>query len=408
MCGSGARWCARADAIFDVPDLHVLDVVDDDQDRLVLTVESDQVEAGCPSCGVLAASHGRRSRLLHDAPCFGRVTMVRWLKRVWRCREPLCPIGVFSETHQIAPPRSVLTVRAVRWATDALAHDDTTVSALARHIGVLVSLVVYRRLQTAAFKSIQLASTLAQVARRGREVIDGLYTQPARLTNQTDDQDRAEGPAAAEDGWHEILWPDQPAIPQVIDVPRVLHTAERAGTVIKLRVGSGETLSEGAVIAVCGGKTGPELDQQVLKALTIGDERTFEQDPALPLGLLADIALRALSSAVNDPTTAVQAIDAIDGLLRVLATRDLDIGQVAGKDGTIRVVLVLPTWHDCLAAALDDITSLPFLSPSVSRRIRRLLDDLATITTPDRRPELETYRRPILGKDEQVALDRRP
>jgi transposase len=136
MCGSGARWCARADAIFDVPDLHVLDVVDDDQDRLVLTVESDQVEAGCPSCGVLAASHGRRSRLLHDAPCFGRVTMVRWLKRVWRCRERLCPIGVFSETHQIAPPRSVLTVRAVRWATDALAHDDTTVSALARHIGV--------------------------------------------------------------------------------------------------------------------------------------------------------------------------------------------------------------------------------------------------------------------------------
>jgi transposase len=43
---------------------------------------------------------------------------------------------VFSETHDIAPPRAVLTVRAVRWAADALAHDDTTVSALARHLGV--------------------------------------------------------------------------------------------------------------------------------------------------------------------------------------------------------------------------------------------------------------------------------
>jgi transposase len=62
--------------------------------------------------------------------------MVRWLKRMWRCREPACPTGVFSETHDIAPPRAVLTVRAVRWATDALAHDDTTVSALARHLGV--------------------------------------------------------------------------------------------------------------------------------------------------------------------------------------------------------------------------------------------------------------------------------
>jgi hypothetical protein len=103
---------------------------------LVVTVESDQVQTGCPSCGVVAASHGRRPRMLHDAPCLGRITMVRWLKRMWRCRELACPVGVFSETHDIAPPRAVLTVRAVRWAADALAHDDTTVSALARHLGV--------------------------------------------------------------------------------------------------------------------------------------------------------------------------------------------------------------------------------------------------------------------------------
>ena len=136
MCGSGARWCARADAIFDVPGLHVLKVEDDAEGRLVVTAESDQVETGCPSCGVIAASHGRRPRILHDAPCLGRITIVRWMKRMWRCREPACPTGVFSETHDIAPPRAVLTVRAVRWATDALAHDDTTVSALARHLGV--------------------------------------------------------------------------------------------------------------------------------------------------------------------------------------------------------------------------------------------------------------------------------
>ena len=47
--------------------------------RLVLTVESGQLEAGCPACGVLAVGHGRRVRMLHDAPCFGRVTLVRWL-----------------------------------------------------------------------------------------------------------------------------------------------------------------------------------------------------------------------------------------------------------------------------------------------------------------------------------------
>jgi transposase len=83
----------------------------------------------------VAGAHGR-VRLLHDAPCFGRVTLLRWLVRIWRCREPACPAGTFSQAHELAPPRMALTVRAVRWAVDALSYDDTTVSALARHLGV--------------------------------------------------------------------------------------------------------------------------------------------------------------------------------------------------------------------------------------------------------------------------------
>jgi transposase len=140
MCGSGARWCARADAIFDVPDMHVVDAGVDDQ-RLVLTIESGQLEAGCPACGVLAVGHGRRVRILHDAPCSGRVTVLRRLVRMWRCREPLCPTTTFTESHDLAPPRMVLTIRAVAWATSALSNDDTTVSALARHLGGLAHLL---------------------------------------------------------------------------------------------------------------------------------------------------------------------------------------------------------------------------------------------------------------------------
>jgi len=95
-CGAGARWCARADAILDVPDMHVLEVEIDEQ-RLVLTVESGQLEAACPTCRVVAVSHGRRVRMLHDMPCFGRVTLLRWLVRIWRCREPQCATQTFSE-----------------------------------------------------------------------------------------------------------------------------------------------------------------------------------------------------------------------------------------------------------------------------------------------------------------------
>ena len=135
MCGS-VRWCARADAIFDVPGMHVLDVEVDDRATAGVDGRVGPAEPGCPTCGVLAVGHGRRARVLHDAPCFGRVTLVRWLVRIWRCREPACPTATFTEAHDLAPPRMALTARAVRWATDALSYDDTTVSALARHLGV--------------------------------------------------------------------------------------------------------------------------------------------------------------------------------------------------------------------------------------------------------------------------------
>ena len=176
----------------------------------------------------------------------------------------------------------------------------------------------------------------------------------------------------------EIRWPHRAAVVQVIDVPRVLRAAERARAVIDFKVGSGEMIGEGAAVAVVSGQTQPELEREVLKAVTTGEGRTFEQDPAFALRLLADIGLRALSPAVNDPTTAVEALDAMDGLLRVLATRDLSVAQVAGSDGAVRVRLVLPTWEDYVAVALDAIIALAGLfaerrapDPTTARRACR-------------------------------------
>jgi uncharacterized membrane protein len=261
-------------------------------------------------------------------------------------------------------------------------------------LGVLLAIILYRSLQNAAFKSIQLASTLSQVATRGRQVIDGLYTAPAGTERNTA---RHHTPATSPPGQgaHQIRWPHESAVVQVIDVPRVLRAAEHAGAIVAFAVGSGEMIAEGAVLALVTGPAEPGLEREVLKAVTVGDERTFEQDPALALRLLADIALRALSPAVNDPTTAVQALDRIESLLRVLATRDLSMENVADSSGTIRVKLVLPTWDQYLAVALDEIIALPGLLPSVSHRLTRLLDDLAAIAPPSRRPELEKRRAKI-------------
>ncbi|WP_432487042.1 ISL3 family transposase [Kineococcus sp. SYSU DK018] len=111
--------------------------VDHARGLLRLTIETEQpAVVGCRDCGVLAADHGRREHRLADAPCFGTPVQLIWRKRRWRCREPRCPTGVWSEEHPALPARAKLTVRAVAWAISTLRWDDSTVSALARQLGV--------------------------------------------------------------------------------------------------------------------------------------------------------------------------------------------------------------------------------------------------------------------------------
>jgi uncharacterized membrane protein len=141
------------------------------------------------------------------------------------------------------------------------------------------------------------------------------------------------------------------------------------------------------VAIVCGAHNAG--DGEVIRALRVGSERTFEQDPALALRVLADIALRALSPAVNDPTTAVQTLDAIDALLRTLATCDLAVRALDGFDGTPRLVLKLPTWEDYVGVAVDEIISMGLASIQVRRRMSRLLEGLLAIAPPEPRRPLE-------------------
>ena len=260
-------------------------------------------------------------------------------------------------------------------------------------VGILASLVAFRQLQAGAFRSIQLASTLTQVARRGREVIDALYPAGEGGPEPNVFSDSIGVATPMHDPAQEIRWSGSAGVLQLIDVPRVLRAADRHRVAIRFTVAPGQRIPEHGVVALATPAAEPRLARDAVAALTIGEERAFEQDPALALRVLADIALRALSPAVNDPTTAVQALDAIDGLLRALAVRRLDIGQIPGADGAVHVMLTLPSWDDYVAVALDEVIALPALSPNVSERILRLLGDLEPLTPACRRASLETRRR---------------
>ena len=97
-----------------------------------------------------------------------------------------------------------------------------------------------------------------------------------------------------------------------------MQQAERSGAVIEMVSAVGDTLVDGSVVLrVHGDKVGL-AEKDVIGLVHLETERTFEQDPKYPIRLLVDIAIKALSPAVNDPTTAVQAIDQIEDLPRCL------------------------------------------------------------------------------------------
>ena len=115
----------------------------------------------------------------------------------------------------------------------------------------------------------------------------------------------------------------------------------------------GDFLVSGAKLAA---GTGPAPDAAKLRGLVrVGLLRTLEQDPAYGIRLLVDIALRALSPAVNDPTSAVQALDQLDDALQRLARRSLGDGRLHAGDGRVLVRFPAPRWDAFVALAVDEI-----------------------------------------------------
>ena len=147
-------------------------------------------------------------------------------------------------------------------------------------------------------------------------------------------------------------------------------------------------------------------EKELMRAIRLERGRTFEQDPKFPIRVLVDIAIKALSPAINDPTTAVQALDQIEDLLRRLGVRHLDAGYVSDANGVLRLVFPMPTWEDYLALAFDEIRQYGATSVQVMRRLRSALVGIAeSITIPARAKALEQYIRRLDLTIEHSPLD---
>ena len=95
--------------------------------------------------------------------------------------------------------------------------------------------------------------------------------------------------------------------------------------------------------------------EQVLKAFYVEPERGLQQDPAYGIRMLVDIALKALSPAVNAPTTAREVILRLTNLLAMIAQRPEHSGAFADRDHQIRLLQPVTTWEEFVELAFDEI-----------------------------------------------------
>jgi uncharacterized membrane protein len=251
---------------------------------------------------------------------------------------------------------------------------------------------------------LQITNVLQTIGDKGREVVREMFQhldEQAKIQSKgrpkTDDDAHGLGPVV-----QTLTYFGVPRTITKLDTADLVRQGREAQAIIVMACGVGDTLVENTtLLEVYGAKTQlPERD--LLRAVHLALERTSEQDPKYPIRLLVDIAIKALSPAINDPTTAVQAIDQIEDLLRRLGRRDLDAGYASDADGVLRLIFPLPTWEDYLALAFDEIRQYGADSVQVMRRLRSALVGLAESVVADAR--IEEVQRYLTQLD--AAIDR--
>jgi uncharacterized membrane protein len=234
--------------------------------------------------------------------------------------------------------------------------------------------------------SLQVNRMLIFTGDQGRKAIDELYLSGASPASRKITPDLERRPVT-----QTLVHAGRPQVIQAIDVEALVEQAREADAVIEIGVAVGDTVLELTPLLRVRGARQPLDEQGLLAGIDAGDERTFQQDPKYAIRLVVDIAIKALSPAINDPTTAVQALDQIEDLLLRLGQRNLDVGAFDDDAGRLRLVVPFPTWDDFLLLALDEIRACGAASVQVMRRMMALIKHLTEVLPPERHFALKRW-----------------
>jgi len=161
-----------------------------------------------------------------------------------------------------------------------------------------------------------------------------------------------------------------------LDEKALVRLASRHSAIVRVPHALGDPVFPGETLVEVLGGSSPIPARLLRHAIVLSKRRTIDYNPMYVLRLLSDIAIRALSPAVNDPTTAVMALDESQSILQALGQSDLEVGLVSDDGGALRLEYQTTTWEDAVAVSLSEILQYGSSSPQVQRRLGSLLRDL--------------------------------
>jgi uncharacterized membrane protein len=267
---------------------------------------------------------------------------------------------------------------------------------------VMASLVVFVVYVTATMKLLQVSWVITAVANETRAAVaanypaaDGyLQTNPPRLS-----ADPRVVRLAGRDGRG---YRGSLGVVLGIDRARLVDLARRRGCVLELVARVGEYVPTGGAVFAVHGPV-PPFDDELLACVHLGRARTLYQDPSFGLRQLVDVAIQALSPALNQPTTAVQVIDRLQDILLRISRRPEPTGLFADDSGAVRLVQQVPTFDGLLDLAFTEITADGAGSPQVARRLLAAYEELGTAVPERFRPGLEERRTLLVAHIHEVT-----
>jgi uncharacterized membrane protein len=316
---------------------------------------------------------------------------------MWIARDPVLShaLGVFSATFLYA-------IAALSWLDRGNSRKVLFISALTvvalllASVGMFIALIQRVGL-------LQINRMLLFTAQQGRKVIENLYGEPGPSSGLPVLRNTKARPTQV------LLHRGRPQSLQAIDLKTLVQLARQDDACIEVVVAVGDTVLEGMPLLHLFGSDGRVPEAQLRSAFALGDERTFEQDPKYAMRLLVDIAIRALSPAINDPTTAVQALDQIGDLLARLGRRRLEIGEFQDNAGSVRVVAEFPSWDDFLHLGFEEILAYGAKSVQIMRRMKALVADLLAVLPAERHAALKYWHERLqtsIGRSFQDAEEK--